>query len=72
MMDENGSYFENVWHFSAELDDWGEPEYYVNGQKYAQEDWFLAMASGGGRGRGLHKRRLPPFRRGTYKTGGGP
>ena len=38
------SYFENVWHFSAELDDWGEPEYYVNGQKYAQEDWFLAMA----------------------------
>ena len=44
VMDENGSYFENVWHFSAELDDWGEPEYYVNGQKYAQEDWFLAMA----------------------------
>lgn len=44
-MDENGSFFENVWHFTAEPDDWGDPEYYINGQKSEPDEWNQAVSA---------------------------
>lgn len=44
VMDEGGWRFENVWHFAVEMDDWGDPEYYVNGVKSDEYDWNQSIA----------------------------
>lgn len=36
--------FENVWSFVMEIDDWGGPEYLVNGQPEEREDWDAFQA----------------------------
>lgn len=43
LMDENGLHLENVWHFAMETDDWGDPDYYVNGDRITGEEWNDAL-----------------------------
>jgi len=41
--------FESVWNFTMELDDWGGPEYQVNGSVEDKETWDADMAEALGR-----------------------
>ncbi len=43
MVDQDSG-FKSVWSFVMELDDWGGPEYLVNGQAEDKEDWDQDMA----------------------------
>lgn len=45
VMDESGSFLESMWNFTVEMDDWNDPEYYINGQKSDQDDWNEALAA---------------------------
>lgn len=44
VMEEGGPRFDNTWHFAVETDDWGDPEYYVNGMKSDIDEWNEAYA----------------------------
>lgn len=46
LMDEGGAGFENKWSFTAKLDGWGDPVYYVGGVVSSQKNWnqCLSMA----------------------------
>lgn len=43
-LEEFGPRFENVWHFTIEEDDWGDPLYYVNGAETDADEWNRAIA----------------------------
>lgn len=45
LMDENGPLFENLWHFTVKMNQWGDPAYYINGGKASQEYWNQAAAA---------------------------
>lgn len=45
LMDESGSSFENTWHFTVKMDEWNDPIYYVNNDKYSQDDWNQALST---------------------------
>lgn len=36
--------FKNVWSFEMEIDDWGGPEYLINGQAQDQDEWDFELA----------------------------
>lgn len=44
-IEETGFHFDNVYHFTVETDDWGEPDYYVNGENLSADEWNQAVAS---------------------------
>ena len=43
-MEDQDAGFKGVWSFVMELDDWGGPEYLVNGQAEDKDEWDQDMA----------------------------
>lgn len=44
MMEYHGVSFESVWQFEVKYNDWGDPEYYVDGSGSSAEDWANDLA----------------------------
>lgn len=42
-MDKESSSFEDIWHFTTQLNQWGDPVYYVNGSESGREGWNQAL-----------------------------
>lgn len=42
-LEEYGMHYENVWHFTLDTDDWGDPAYYVNGDDMTEDEWNTAL-----------------------------
>ncbi len=43
-LEDGGSRFENIWSFSVEEDDWGDPLYRINDDEATLEEWNRAVA----------------------------
>lgn len=43
-VEDGGFNFVNEYHFTVETDDWGDPDYHVNGESVSVEEWNQALA----------------------------
>lgn len=44
LMDKSGTSFENLYHFTVKMNEWGDPVYYVNNDKSSQDDWNQSLS----------------------------
>lgn len=44
-MADGGTCFDSVWNFTIRTDDWGDPEYEIDGMKAEPEEWLVAAAA---------------------------